>query len=258
MRFMVGYRDLLEKEIIEAWRTHRVVMVCALYVVLGIASPLIIRYLPELQTLFGSVNEELGLGELGLADAIDLLTRDLVQFGSIAAVLLAMGSVAGERDRGTLGLVVSKPVSRTAVLASKFVAIAMVLGLATFLGVLATFLYSSLLFAPTDPIAWLQVAMLLLLAVLVPAAITFLGSVLLGSSLAAAAFGIAGLVVLSLGSTLPTANPWFSSGLAEIARAVPVEGVGPDLDAPRTIMVSLGIVAVSLIAAWARFRRADV
>src|SRR5215203_2719538 len=116
MRLMAGYRELLEKEVIEAWRTHRVVMVCALYIVLGIASPLIIRYLPELQALFGSVNEELGLGELGLADAIDLLTRDLVQFGSIAAVLLAMGSVAGERDRGTLGLVVSKPVSRTAVL----------------------------------------------------------------------------------------------------------------------------------------------
>jgi ABC-2 type transport system permease protein len=173
-------------------------------------------------------------------------------------VLLAMGSVAGERERGTLGLVLSKPVSRTAFLASKFVGIAMVLGLGTILGVLATFLYSALLFGPTDPLAWAQVAMLLLLAVLVPAAITFLGSVLAGSSLGAAAIGIAGLVVLSLGSTLPAANPFFSTGLAEIARAVPLEGIGPDLDAPRTIMVSIGIVVASLLLAWARFRRADV
>jgi ABC-2 type transport system permease protein len=258
MRFLAGYRELLEKEMIEAWRTHRLVMVCALYVVLGIASPLIIRYLPELQSLFGPANEELGLGELGIADAIDLLTRDLAQFGSIAAVLLAMGSIAGERDHGTLALVLSKPVSRTAVLASKFVAIAMVLGLATFLGVLATFLYSTMVFGATDPLAWVQVAILLLLAVLVPAAITFLGSVLLGSSLAAAAFGIAGLVVLSLGSAMPAANPWFSTGLAEIARAVPIEGVGADLDAPRTIVGSIGIVVASLVLAWARFRRADV
>jgi ABC-2 type transport system permease protein len=258
MRFLSGYRELLEKEVIEAWRTHRLVMVAALYVVLGIASPLIIRYLPELQSLFGPVDEELGLGELGLPDVIDLLARNLVQFGSIAAVLLTMGAVAGERERGTLGLVLSKPVSRTAVLAAKFVGIAMVLGLGTILGVLAAFLYSALLFAPTDPLPWAQMAMLLLLAVLVPASITFLGSVLSGSSLGAAAMGVAGLVVLSLGSALPAANPFFSTGLAEIARAAPLEGIGPDLDAPRTIMVAIGIVVVFLLLSWLRFRRADV
>jgi len=258
MRLLPGYRELLEKEIVEAWRTHRIVMLVALYIVLGIASPLIIRYLPELQALFGPVNEELGLGELGLPDAIDLLTRNLAQFGSIAAVLLAMGSIAGERERGTLGLVLSKAVSRTALLAAKFVSISMILGLGTVLGVLAMYLYSALVFFPTDPFAWAQVAMLLLLAVLVPAAITFLGSVLAGSSLGAGAIGIAGLVVLSLGSSLPSANPFFSTGLAEIARAVPLEGIGPDLDAPLTIMVSLGIVVASLVLGWLRFRRVDV
>ena len=258
MTALAGYRELLEKEVIEAWRTHRLVMVCALYVVLGIASPVIIRYLPDIQGLFGPVNEELGLGELGLPDAIDLLVRNLVQFGSIAAVLLAMGSVAGERERGTLATVLAKPVSRTAFLAAKFVGLVMVLGLATLLGVLAFYLYAALLFGASDPLAWVQVALLLVLAVLVPASITFLGSVFAGSALSAAAIGIAGLVVLSLGSTLPTANPWFSTGLAELARAVPLEGIGPDLDAPRTIWVSAGIVVVSLAIAWWRFRRVDV
>ena len=123
---------------------------------------------------------------------------------------------------------------------------------------LATFLYTTLLFGPTDPLAWIQVALFLLLAVLVPAAITFLGSVLAGSSLGAASIGIAGLVVLSLGSALPTANPLFTSGLAELARAVPLEGIGPELDAARTVGVSIGIVVVSLALAWLRFRRADV
>ena len=255
---MKGYRELLEKEVIEAWRTHRFVLVAALYVVLGIASPVIIRYLPELQGLFGPVDEELGFGELGLPDVIDLLVRNLVQFGSIAAVFLAMGAVAGERERGTLGLVLARPVSRTAFLAAKLVTIAMVLGLATFLGVLATYLYSTLLFGATDPIAWAQSALFLLLAVLVPASITFLGSVLVGSSLGAAAIGIAGLVVLSIGAALPTANPFFSTGLAELARAMPIEGVGPDLDPGRTVAVAVGIVAVSLGLAWLRFQRADV
>jgi ABC-2 type transport system permease protein len=254
---MNGYRELLEKEVIEAWRTHRIVMVAALYIVLGIASPVIVRYLPELQGLFGPVNEELGFGELGLPDAIDLLVRNVVQFGSIAAVLLAMGSVAGERERGTLGQALSRPVSRTAFLAAKFVSLAMILGLATFAGVLAFYLYATLLYGATDPLAWAQSGLFLLLAVLVPAAITFLGSVIAGSSLGAATFGIAGLVVLSLGSMLPTANPFFSTGLAELARVMPIEGIGPDLDPARTVAVSIGTVMVSLGIAWWRFRRMD-
>jgi len=255
---VTGYRQLLEKEIIEAWRTHRLVLTSALFVVLGISAPLIIRYLPEIQALFGPVNEELGLGELGLPDAIDLVVRNIIQFGSIAAVLLAMGSIAGERERGTLALTLSKPVSRTAFLVAKFVAVAMVLGLATALGILATYLYGTLLYGATDPVAWFQVGLLLLLAVLVPAALTFFGSVFAGSALGAGAFGLVSLVVLSSGSTLPSASPWFSSGLAEIARATPLEGVGSDLDPFQTIGISIGIVVVALVLSWWRFRSVDI
>jgi ABC-2 type transport system permease protein len=182
----------------------------------------------------------------------------MVQFGSIAAVLLAMGSVAGERERGTLTLTLSKPVSRTAFLLAKFVSIAMVLALATALGILAMYLYSTLLYGATDPVAWCQVGLVLLLAVLVPASITFLGSVFAASSLGAGALGVLSLVILSSGSTLPTASPWFSSGLAEIARATPLERVGSDHDPFQTIAVSAGIVLVALLLSWWRFRRADV
>jgi hypothetical protein len=91
-----------------------------------------------------------------------------------------------------------------------------------------------------------------------PSAYECTGPRLVRRPLGAAAIGIAGLVVLSLGTTLPTANPWFSTGLAEIARAAPIEGIGPDLDAARTISVSVGIVVVSLVLAWWRFRRVEV
>lgn len=258
MTRLTGYRELLEKEIIEAWRTHRLVLVAALYIVLGVTAPVIIRYLPEIQGLFGPDNEELGFGDLGLPDAIDLVVRNMIQFGSVAAVLLAMGAVAGERERGTLALTLSKPVSRTAFLVAKFVAIAMLLALGTGLGILAMYLYSTLLYGATDPVAWLQVGLVLLLAVLVPAAITFLGSVFAGSALGAGAVGVVALVALSFGAVLPTASPWFSSGLAEIARATPLEGVGSDLDPFQTISVSVGIVVVALLLSWWRFRSVDV
>ena len=46
------------------------------------------------------------------ADAVDQLWKNLAQFGAFAAIILAMGAVATERDRGTAAFVLSKTVSR--------------------------------------------------------------------------------------------------------------------------------------------------
>jgi len=40
------------------------------------------------------------------------IVRQVSQFGMLIAFLLAMGSVAGEKERGTAPFVLTKPVSR--------------------------------------------------------------------------------------------------------------------------------------------------
>ena len=75
-----------------------------------------------------------------------------------------MGTIAGERRRGTLGLVLSRPVSRAAVLWAKFVALGMAFGLATGLAVLAAWLYSALFFAPQAALPWGQLGAILWLS----------------------------------------------------------------------------------------------
>jgi ABC-2 type transport system permease protein len=255
---MTGYRELLEKEIVEAWRTYRIVIVCALFAVIGIVTPVLVRNLPDLFAMFAPPDFELGLEEMGLPDVVDQLLRSVSQLGALAAILLTMGSVAGEKERRTAALVLTKPVSRFAFLMAKLVSIAMVLALATGLGILAAWLYTSLLFEQPPVMPWLQLALLIWLSIMVFAAITFLGSTLVRSTLGAAAIGLAGLIALSLASTISTVATWLPTGLVDVARSIALEEESPDLDPSRTIAISIAVIVGCLLLAWLRFRREEV
>jgi ABC-2 type transport system permease protein len=252
-----GYRGLLEKEVVELWRTYRLGLLVALFLVIGIATPVVTRFLPELDWLLAPPDAELGLIETGIEDVVDLLVRQLVQFGGFAMVLLAMGSVASDRQSGVTDLVLVRPVGRGAYLLSKFVALAMTAGLATILGVFAAWLYTLWLFGVPPLLPWIQLGMLVWLAVMVPAAITFLASAVLRSPLGAAGVGLAALVGLTLASAAPTPNPWLPTELAALARAAAMEDFGIEVDPARTIGVAIAVIVGSFLLAWLRFRRQD-
>jgi ABC-2 type transport system permease protein len=257
MRLTFGYRELLTKEIVEAWRTYRIAVLCALYLALGIGVPLLIRFLPSLLRMFGATGEP-AADDLGVADLVNLLVSSVTLFGGIAAILVTMGAIADERRRGLLALVLSRPVSRAAVLWAKFVAVGMMFGLATVLAVLAAWLYAALFFDAQAVLPWGQLGAVLWLSVMVQVAITLLGSVLARTPLGAAAVGLAFLVAMSLAATVVSLARFLPAGLPDLARAVALENVSPDLAPTTTIGASLLVIAVALGVAWWQFRRMDV
>ena len=252
-----GYRAVLEKEVIEAWRTYRLVWLCALFVVIGIGAPVIIQYLPDLAAALVP-DAEIGVGETAAPDVVDLLLSTLLNAGAFAAVLMTMGAVAGEKERGTAWLVLSKPVSRAAYLWAKVVALGMIFALATGLAVLAAWLYSSLFFGEVPVLPWAQMAFIAWLSIMVYVSITFVGSVVAASPLGAAGFGLAAIAGLSLVSAVTGLTPWLPTGLAEVAKAVVLEEVSSDLDPARTVAVSFGVILVSMLVAWWRFRHEEI
>jgi ABC-2 type transport system permease protein len=252
-----GYRELLTKEVLEAWRTYRLAVLCGLFVVIGIAVPLIVRFLPRLLRLFGETGE-LGLEDLGVPDVVDLLVRNVTLVGGIAAILLTMGTVAGERRRGTLDLVLSRPVSRAAVIWAKFVALGMAFGLAIGLAVLGSWLYSALFFAPQAALPWGQLGAILWLSVMCHVAVTLLGSVVAATPLGAAIVGLGFIAAMALASSVTSLARFLPVGLAEVARAVALEEMSPDLAPAATLTASVALIAAALALAWWRLRRMDV
>jgi ABC-2 type transport system permease protein len=255
---MRGYRAILEKEIVDAWRSYRIVVVCGLFVVLGIALPIVVQSVPAIAGAFGQVDSVIGVDRPGVPDVVSVLVRLLWQLGAVAAIFLAMGSIATERTAGTAAFVMAKPVSRAAFVWAKFVALAMVLGLATALAVIASWIYVSLLFERQSVGEWAQLWLLAWLSALVYGAITLAASSAVRSPVGAAALGFVAFAVVALASTVITLNPWLPTGLAEVAQATVLGELGPDLDPGRTVAASIGLIVAALGLAWLRFRREDL
>jgi ABC-2 type transport system permease protein len=246
------------KELLEAWRTYRLIVVALLFLGLGVSAPIVTKLLPDIIQAFGSSAFQVEIGTPGIADVVQQFLKNVLQFGALAAILVTMGSVATERERGTAAFVLAKPVTRAAFLWAKLVAIAIVFAIAIGLAVAGAYLYTTLLFHRPPISSWIEMAAVAWLSTLVYVSITFLGSVVARSALGAAGIGFLGLIVASVLSIVPNFEAWLPAGLSPLAESIALREVSPDLDPVLTISVSVGIVAVAMLLAWLRFRRAEL
>jgi ABC-2 type transport system permease protein len=211
---MTGFGVLLRKELREAWRTRRLPAIAVLFVVVGIISPLTGRYLNEILAMALGDQLPVALPDPTAMNALEQLQKNLGQFGALAAIALAMGSVSGELDKGTAALVLAQPTTRPAFLLAKLAAIAIVLAVCTALAVAIAWIYTAILFEPLPVGGWLVLGGLAWLALLAWAAIPFLASTATGSTMAAAGLGFVGLVGISLVAVVPAMDHLLPTGLA--------------------------------------------
>src|SRR6202165_1856971 len=186
---MRGYGVLLIKEITEQWRTGRLPLVAVIFWLFGLASPVLAKYTPDIVKLAAS-SIDIHVPTPTIKDAVAQLIKNLNQVGVLTAILLAMGSVAGEKESGTAAFVLVKPVSRFAFLAAKFSGLAVTIAVAVLLCGLGAYLYTELLFAPLAVPGFAAACLVLLLGLLEIAAVTFLGSTFVRSSISDAGIGM--------------------------------------------------------------------
>jgi len=254
-----GGSILFRKELLESWRTMRLPIVAGLFLLVGLSSPLLAKFLPEI------VKAAAGDQLVGVvvptpvpADAADQLWKNLAQFGAFAAIVLAMGAVATERDRGTAAFILSKSVSRGAFIVAKVAAIGGVLAVCTTLAVVVGWVYTAILFEPLPVGGWIAMAILAWLGLAAWAALTFLGSTVTGSAAAAAGLGFGALLVLSIASAIPNLGRFLPGGLAgpaiALAAGVPVEAS----DVVTPVIATSVLIAVALgVSVWS-FRRQEL
>jgi ABC-2 type transport system permease protein len=252
-----GFGPLLRKEVLEQWRTRRLIVVAIVFVALGIGSPYLARYTAELIEALGAGPFEIVVPEPTVADAVSQFLRNLGQAGILTSILLAMGSVATEKERGTAALVLSKPASRGAYLVTKLVAIGITIATGLLLAGIVGYAYTALLFEAPSIAGWLGMTTLLLLSLLSYAALTFLGSTLTRSALAAAAIGIGGMIVLAIVATIPTLAPYLPAGLSGEPAAALALGTDPGpLLGP--LVANLGLTVGLVVLSWLAFRRQEL
>ncbi len=253
---MAGARVLLRKELFEQWRTLRLQIVATVFVLIGLSSPVLARFILEILKAVGGNLLPIVLPPPTAADAWDQLAKNLTQLGAFVAILLAAGSVAAEKERGTAALLLVRPVGRAGFLLAKLAAIGVTLGVATALAVAGAWFYTLVLFESLPVVGTIAAAVLYWLFLMAWVAITFLASTLTRSSLAAAGIGIVALIGSGILGILPALAPWLPTGLIGVARSLALGIDGPDAWAP--IVGTVAFIAACVGLAWLSFRRQEL
>lgn len=252
---MRGFRVLLGKELLEQWRTMRLPSALAVFTFVGISSPALARYMPQFLAAVGGSQFSKLIPNPTIADAYQQLAKNAGQFGALLGIILAMGVVSAERDRGTLAFLLSKPVTRPALLLAKASALAATMVAGVALAAALAYAYTAMLFSP-PPAAFAVFALLVALALLVFTSLTLAASTLTRSTVAAGGIGFGLLVLLGALSAVPRAGEYTPASL--MARAASAVGSGDFSSLVGPALAQAGLVAAGLVAAVVALRRQEI
>lgn len=120
---MNGYRAFLKKEWMESVRTYKLLIMLFTFITFGIISPLFAKLMPEvLATLTSSQDMGMVL-KLPTPTALDSYAqffKNVSQMGLIIFLLVFSGMISQEVSKGTLIPILTKGVSRKAIILAKF------------------------------------------------------------------------------------------------------------------------------------------
>lgn len=242
----------LNKELRQLWLTRRLLVMGAIFLVFGMGSPLLAKFTPQmLSSIEGAEMFAELIPEPTAGDGMAQYIKNITQFGFILAVVLGMGAVAGEKERGVAALVLSKPMPRWAFLTSKFTAQALMYVGGFALAGLGAYYYSWILFGPLAVDSFVLLNLLLLLWLLTFVALSLLGSVLGASTAAAGGIGLGLTVALMLTGAIPQIAPLLPGALLGWASQLGQAAAGVPASMPGQAVSASGIIAAGGAAASA-------
>jgi ABC-2 type transport system permease protein len=252
MIFLVEMR----KEWLEKWRTYHILVSVVVLLLFGFTSPLLAKSTPELIKLIpeGEAIAQL-IPEPTIGDAVSQYVKNISQFGVILALVLTMGAVVREKEKGTAGIMLVKPLPRPVFLLAKFATQALLFVVALTLAGAACFYYTWLLFGSLAPVQWILLNTLLLVFFLVYVALTLLGSVLMRTQAAAGGVGLGLLILLQLLGSIPGIGDYFPSQLLAWGSEL---ALGSSEPAWPALAVSIGIIVLALVVSIVVLERQEL
>lgn len=139
---MKGFTAFMKKELLEAVRSYKLVILLIVFAALGFMNPVSARYLPELVAGFLPEGMHMEIPQPVVLDSWLQFFKNTAQIGLIAIIIMCSSSMANEIGKGVLIPLLAKGMPRNSVLAAKFISISCLWTLSLGCSFLITFLYN--------------------------------------------------------------------------------------------------------------------
>ncbi|MCL2060263.1 MAG: alpha/beta fold hydrolase [Oscillospiraceae bacterium] len=250
------FRIFLKKELVEAFKTYKLLILGAVYIVLGIVSPLIAKMTPDIVKLAMQVDPTTAGMDLGAfvpePNAFSAWAQfygNVSQIGLIALVVVFGGMMASELSKGQITILLTKGLPRGTVILSKLAASAFI-----WTGCYAAAFFTSwgytVYFFPGEKLPNLLLAglclwafgMFLLALLALAASLAKESSIICMLSVGAA---VVALNILNVAPYVGKYNPATLAGapVSLVADAVTPRGVYPSLAAAAIVAAALAMLA---------------
>jgi ABC-2 type transport system permease protein len=251
------FKTLISKEILESLRTWRLVILLAVFLLNGLVSPMLAKYTPQ---LLGSIPDmPPGFAEMfseaSMQDAIVQYVKNIAQFGVLLVIILNMGLVAGEKERGTAAMLISKPVQRGMVLLSKWLTGLGIILLGLILAGLGGWIYTTVLFESPSILDFAVLNLLLAVFFTVYLSVTLLASTLARSQSMAAVGAFAGLAILLIWGGIPRFNDYAPGKLLDWGQSL---FFADSASAWGALVVAAALTVITFSAAVMYFNREEI
>jgi len=254
---MNNLMTLIRKDLMEQWRTKKILILAIIFLFIAISSPILAKITPEILKSVNVPGMTLTLPDPTYNDAIDQFIKNISQLALLAVIFIVAGAVSDEKSRKTLEILLTKPVSRTLFILSKFKSYFFSISAIFLSASIIFYLYTSSIFTQFNLINFAIVAISSLLYMLTIVSVTILASTLVKNSIVAGCLGflcyVLSGIVFSLIQPLKDYNPGM---ILSNYKDVISGGAGSSLIVPTIVCVTT--IIFFIIIAIISFRKQEI
>jgi ABC-2 type transport system permease protein len=254
---MMRFGALLNKELREQRRTYRLLILAVVMVFIGLSSPLTAAYLPVLMSSLPGLPP--GIAELmpdpTIQEAFTQYLKNMSQLSLIVVIVLTMGIVAQEIERGTAAMLLTKPVRRSEMILTKWLAGLVTLLVGLFLAGISFTLYTLVLFEPFSLVDFIVSNALIAVFLVFYQTLALMASSLVRTQAMAAVIAFLAMLLALVVDSIPVIGDFMPSELLNWAMQRMIGSPTPEWGA---LCVSLALIGVFLLAAIFRLQREEI
>lgn len=249
---MTGFIAFTKKEFCESVRTYKFFVICIVFLILGMMNPLTAKLTPELLSSLLPEGMIMNVPEPTAMDSWMQFFKNL-PIGLVAAVILFSGMLTSEISRGTLINVLTKGLSRSSIILSKFFTSALIFTIAYLLCFGVSYGYTAYFWSNNTSHLIFSISCLWIFGILLMASLS-LGGVLFESSYGPLLFTGGITICFFLLSFLPKLQKYVPIKLASDNMSL-LSGEAAVSDFTWSIVVSCILILLFVAAAVAIFNK---